>query len=343
MSISTMKAVPEVEPPMSDDEAVAVIDEALEAVDEKLPPRKPGEPQEADSGEEASDEVQELVTLPGGEQVTIEDLPAKMVFEVPDGEDGETREVSGSTLIKEGLKVLQGKATYERDAQELKRQKEELYPHLQLVARMKADPEFVRHVQNYQAGIRHHDVDPELRFTDRELIQIQQADPERAARILQKRATWLEQEQASQFHQQRTQVEQARLWNEAAAHYEQQAESFIDSRHGKGSFRNEAPGVIGYLNEMGLSQQDIQGIIDPRLQAIAFDAYRYSILHSWQSNTRQSLEGKRKRLKPPKSQSAGMGGTATRQTGQKKLYRKAMKTQKADDWVKALEGRFKMD
>ena len=195
MSISTMKAVPEVESPMSDDEAVQVIDEALEAVDEKLPPRKPGKPQEDDAGEEASDEAQELVTLPGGEHVTIEALPSKMVFEVPPGEDGETREVSGSTLIKEGLKVLQGKATYERDAQELKRQKEELYPHLQLVARMKADPEFVRHVQNYQTGIRHHDVDPELRFTDRELIQIQQADPERAARILQKRATWLEQEQ----------------------------------------------------------------------------------------------------------------------------------------------------
>ena len=94
---------------------------------------------------------------------------------------------------------------------------------------------------------------------------------------------------------------------------------------------------------MGLSQQDIQGIIDPRLQAIAFDAYRYSILHSWQANTQQSLEGKRKKLKAPKSQSAGMRGTATRQTGQKKLYRKAMKTQKADDWVAALAGRFKLD
>jgi len=38
-----------------------------------------------------------------------------------------------------------------------------------------------------------------------------------------------------------------------------------------------------------------------------------------------------------------MGGTATRQAGQKQLYQKAMKTQKADDWVAALAGRFKLD
>ena len=119
----------------------------------------------------------------------------------------------------------------------------------------------------------------------------------------------------------------------------------LTARHGKGSFRNEAHGVLSYLNQMGLSQQDIQGIIDPRLQAIAFDAYRYKILHSQMTGTRNSIASKRKKLKPAKSMTGGTGAGSAHspQRSQAKLYQKALKSQKADDWANALVGRLKLD
>ena len=43
------------------------------------------------------------------------------------------------------------------------------------------------------------------------------------------------------------------------------------------------------------------------IQSNRLCAYRYNILHSQYTNTHQSLKGKRKKLKAPKSQSAGMG------------------------------------
>ena len=90
---ANLKPIPEIEQPeLSDDEAVDVIDEMLATTDgKKTAPAQPETPEDAAEGE-----PQELITLPGGEQVTIDDLPSKLVFEVPDGEDGEVREVSGS-------------------------------------------------------------------------------------------------------------------------------------------------------------------------------------------------------------------------------------------------------
>ncbi|MGB7934060.1 MAG: hypothetical protein WCH04_17895 [Gammaproteobacteria bacterium] len=198
-------------------------------------------------------------------------------------------------------------------------------------------------MRDYTAGVQHSDVDPELRFNDGELQQIMRTDPERAQRILGKRHEWLQRETARQNSERQTQQEQQRIFQRAAAYYEEIAEQAIDSRHGKGSFRNEAPGVFAYLNELGLSPQDIQGIIDPRLQAIAFDAYRYNILHSQMTGTRKSIESKRRKLKPAKSQTAGTGAATSSRTSQAKLYQKVVKSQKMDDWASALAGRFKLD
>ena len=125
---ANLKPIPEIEQPeLSDDEAVAAINEAMESADgKKTAPAKPETPEDG-TGEEG-EEQPELVTLPGGEQVAIEDLPSKMVFEVPDGEDGETREVSGSTVIKEGLKALEGKTHYERESADPSRVRRGAYP-----------------------------------------------------------------------------------------------------------------------------------------------------------------------------------------------------------------------
>jgi len=339
---ANLKPVPELEQQeLSDDEAALAIADHLEQQAKDDAPDKPGELQE-DDGEEGI-EPETLVTLPDGEQVTPDDLLAKMMYTVEI--DGEEVEVPGDRLLREGMKAWQGKTSYERDSAEIKKEREELYPFVKLVAQAKSDPGFAAHIRQYFAGVKHHDVDPELRFTDRELIQIQAADPERAARILQKRATWLEQEQARQYHQQRVDAEQARLWNEAAGYYEQQAESFIDARHGKGSFRNEANGVLSYLNQMGMSQQEIQNIIDPRLQSIAFDAFKFNQLHSQMTGTRNSIASKRKKLKPAKSMTGGTGAGSAHspQRSQAKLYAKAVKTQRSDDWANALVGRLKLD
>ena len=340
---ANLKPIPEIEQPeLSDDEAVAAIGEALEAVDgKKAAPAKPETPEDG-TGEEG-EEQPELVTLPGGEQVAIDDLPSKMVFEVPDGEDGEVREVSGSTVIKEGLRALEGKTNYERETATLRDSVEGLIPFVSVIARLKNDPGFAQHVRSYQAGIKHHDVDPELRFDDGQLMQIMQTDPQRAQRILAKRHEWLQRETARQNADRQTQQDQQRIFQSTAAYYEQIAEQEIDSRHGKGSFRNDAPGVYSYLNQMGLSPQDIQGIIDPRLQSIAYDAYKYNQLHSQHANIRQSLAGKRKKLKPAKAMTGGTGAGASSRTSTAKSYQKAIRTQKMDDWAAALAGRFKLD
>ena len=138
---------------------------------------------------------QELITLPGGEQVTIDDLPSKLVFEIPDGEDGETREVSGSTLIKEGLKALEGKTNYERESAALRESVEGLVPFISVIARLKNDPGFAKHVRELHGG--RASTATLIRSCDsmmRELMQIMQTDPQRAQRILAKRHEWLQRE-----------------------------------------------------------------------------------------------------------------------------------------------------
>ena len=66
-------------------------------------------------------------------------------------------------------------------------------------------------------------------------------------------------------------------------------------------------------------------------------------LHSQQANIRQSLAGKRKKLKPAKAMTGGTGAASSSRTSQAKIYQKALRTQKSDDWANALAGRFKLD
>lgn len=308
---------------------------------------------ESESDEEGEGEEAKVSIRLNGKKADIADiLPhIKLTAKV----DGEEIEVDGEEMIK-GYQRL---SDYSRKSQEVQKMKDDILPFSQMVAFAKHDPQFVGYVESYLKNGPYPELatNPDLRTPDNELAGMldetsDNYDPGRANRILRARSDWQKKSEERRRVMEATQQEHMANYNQWAQQQIQTAQQAIDAlgdppvKEGEpGEYQRKSSQVLDFLKKTGFNDAEISGhalinATDARAALLAYKASEYDRIMRESDAPRVSLGKKRKRLAPPRSQSSGMGTERTAHRSPRESFRKAVKDQSTESWVKALEDRL---
>lgn len=301
------------------------------------------EPDEEDEGED--EDLPKISLRIDGKKVDPEEVLKHMTFTPV--VDGEEVEVDYNELIK----GYQRGADYSKKTTELKRMNDEIMPYNQMVAFAKHDPQFMSHVQSYFQNGAQGATDPILRTTDQELAALMDRssdsyDPDKASEVLKARTEWQKTASERQQVTQKAQQEMMARYTNWAQEQINTAKNIVDSIGGEGEYEKKGESILAFLKETGFNDQEIGGqsaisATDARAAVLAYKASEYDRLMKEANAPRVRLGSKRKRNAPPRSQSSGTG--TRRASGSNKSrdsYRKAVNTQRDDDWIKVIKSRM---
>lgn len=302
--------------------------------------RSKGEP---DEGEEEEDEPKVSIRI-NGKKATVEDLLNLSNHTVV--VNGEELEVPYQELIK----GYQRGRDYSQKTTELKKMREELAPYAQLVAHAKADPQFVEFVKSYfERGPLPPEVvnNPLLQVTDEQLAEMldsasENYDPEKAAEVVKARKEF--QATAAQRQQQQQMIEQQQkeLLEQWAEDQTNEARYAIDAEFGEGAFDKYGPQVVKYLREEGFTDEEIASLVDARLTRMAYKAAILASGATEKTAPKVRLGRKRKQHEPPRASRSGQGKRKPSSKAKRDTYRKAVKSQRQEDWLDAIEARLNL-
>ena len=326
-----------------------------DAEDEEDSDEDKDEVDESESDDEVNEgeEEQKVSIRLNGKKADIADiLPhIKLTAKV----DGEEIEVDGEEMIK-GYQRL---SDYSRKSQEVQKMKDDILPFSQMVAFAKHDPQFVGYVESYLKNGPYPELasNPDLRTPDNELAGMldetsDNYDPGRANQILRARSDWQKKSEERRRVMEATQQEHMANYNQWAQQQIQTAQQAIDAlgdppaKEGEpGEYQRKSSQVLDFLKKTGFNDAEISGhalinATDARAALLAYKASEYDRIMRESDAPRVSLGKKRKRLAPPRSQSSGMGTERTAHRSPRESFRKAVKDQSTESWVKALEDRL---
>lgn len=318
------------------------------------------EPEElsAEGEEEEEDEEEDDTKISvriNGKKATPDQVLEHMMFAV----DGDEEEVS----FEELQKGYQRNRDYTHKTQQLSKEREEMRPYAQMVAYAKHDPKFVDYVQSYFQNGPFPEAanNPNLTVTDEQLAEYMDKngndyDPDKAMEVLQARREW--QQQATK----RQEVEQ-KVMQERMASYSEWAQGQVDMARdmingmaqplpdgikddGKDEYERKSGQVLESLRKLGFNDDEISGraainATDARAAVLAYKASEYDRLIAEREAPRARIGKKRKRLSPPRSRPAGTGQGQQSNRRERDSYRRAVKTQRDEDWTAALSERLK--
>lgn len=299
-------------------------------------PEEETEEEEPEEDEEDSDKVSIRIN---GKKADVNELLTKTQHTVKI--DGEELEVGYDDLIK----GYQRGADYHKKTTELKKEREDLQPYVQMVAHAKTDPQFVQYVQSYFQNGPYPEAanNPLLKINDDQLASLlddagNDYDPHKAAEVIRARKQWTAQNQERQVANQRAQEEMQRQMNAWAQEQIAIAKDKITELGG--NYEEDGQDVVSHLTETGFSEQEIGQLVDARMALIAWEAAQYRKLQNSQDAPKARIGQKRQKLSPPRPMATG-GKQPSSQKGKRDTYRKAVKTQRTDDWIAAIESRLR--
>ena len=310
-------------------------EEEVEAPEEET--EEVEETEEAEEPEETEEEDEDKVSIRiNGKKADVNDLLEKTQHTVK--LDGEELEVGYDDLIK----GYQRGSDYHKKTTELKKEREELRPYAQMVAHAKTDPKFVEYVQSYFTNGPYPEAatNPLLKVNDADLAGLLEDgsdsyDPHKAAQVIKARNQWQEQTKERESTTRKAQEEQQRMYQEWAQGEIQKAKELITEMGG--NYEEDGKEVVSHLSEAGFSEQEIGQLVDARLAVVAWEAAQYRKLLNSQEAPKARIGKKRQKLSPPRPMAQG-GKPVNSSKRQRDTYRKAVNSQRTDDWVAAIEG-----
>lgn len=293
---------------------------------------------EEDEGEE---EIKYSIRI-DGKKATLEDLLAATTHVAV--VDGEEIEVPYEELVN----GYQRGRDYAKKTTELKREREEIAPYAQLVAYAKNDPQFGAYIKSYFEHGPYPEAasNPNLRVSDDELAEMldegsDKYDPQRATQIMKDRKDWLAKARDRQEVDKKARAEaEAALkeWAEGEIEKAREAVSALG-----GDLEKDIGLMAEHLLDLGFSQQEILSILDSRVQVMAWEAAQYRELKKSATAPGVRLGAKRKKIAAPRIAGAGTGKREPSNARQQRdTLRKAVKTQRDEDWVNAIAARLKI-
>ena len=124
--------------------------------------------------------------------------------------------------------------------------------------------------------------------------------------------------------------------------------STINGVYGDGTYESKSEAVLASLHEIGFNDQEIAGQVpisatDARAAILAFKAAEFDRIMIESEAPKVRLGTKRKRIAPPRSQASGTGTRHGSSSGkQRDNYRKAVSSQKEDDWINVIKSRMNL-
>lgn len=301
------------------------------------------EDEEAESDDESEDDAEEdedkISIRVNGKKADISEVLDKTVHTVKI--DGEESEVAYDELIK----GYQRGADYARKTTDLKKEREDIQPYIQMVAHAKEDPQFVQYVQSYFKNGPFPEAanNPLLKVTDDQLadmldMESSNYNAEQASQVVKARKEWRTHAQERDQVAQRTQAEAQRQYQSWVKGEIEKARDLIESQGG--SYEEDGKDVLTHLADIGFSDQEINSLADARMTLIAWEAAQYRKLKNSQDAPKARIGAKRQKLSPPRAMAKG-GTQKSSKKQQRNTYRRAVQTQKTDDWVSAIASRLR--
>ena len=295
---------------------------------------------EADEDEDSEESEDKISLRINGKKASLEDVLGKTVHTVT--VSGEDIEVDYDEL-RNGYQ--RGK-DYANKTTEIKKLREDLRPYAEMVAYAKNDPQFIDMVSNYVKNGPMAVENPLLAVTDKQLEGLldhesDSYDPDQAGKVIKARSEWTAKAQEREALKRRVQAETIASHNEWAQGEIEKARAIITDLGG--DYDKDGQDVIRHLSEAGFAEEEINSLVDSRLALIAWEAAQYRKMKDGVEAPKARIGQKRKSLTPPKAMPAGQGKPKTSQSKrQRDTYRKAVNSQREEDWLAHIESRLKI-
>ena len=322
---------------MGDDDGVQEEEETDET--EQVEGDEVTEEEETEEVEEEESEDKVSIRI-NGKKAAVEDLLEKTQHIVKI--DGEESEVP----YKELIAGYQRGADYANKTSDLKQQKEQIRPYMQMVAHAQEDPQFAQYIQSYFQNGPYPEAatNPLLKVSDEQLSDLLDPDssnhnPSKAGEVVKARKDWQSKQAERQIVTQKVQQRMTAQFNEWAQGEIEKARNEITQLGG--DYEADGKDVLSHLAEAGFSEQEINGLVDARMTRIAWEAAQYQKLRNQMEAPKVRIGKKRVNAPSPRPMATGTPRSeSVKRHKSTDAYRKAAQTQSTDDWVAAISQRL---